>query len=131
MATVKAHAAEDSAHAAYCYRLKKFYTLQVTLRNCIRAPILKQMSTGLSTERGPCYWCAAEGGTGLCIIHDHQYIPAKCSQCCCPLLRRNTRTGWPYERWCACVVHAVPAVTRFCVPGELCFIASHNHLILL
>ena len=32
MSTVKAHAAEDSAHAAYCYRLKKFYTLQVSLR---------------------------------------------------------------------------------------------------
>jgi ATP-binding cassette subfamily B (MDR/TAP) protein 9 len=29
MTTVKAHAAEDSALAAYCFRLKKFYTLQV------------------------------------------------------------------------------------------------------
>ena len=31
MTTVKAHAAEDSAHAAYCFRLKKFYSLQVTV----------------------------------------------------------------------------------------------------
>ena len=32
MTTVKAHAAERSAQAAYCYRLKLFYTLQVITR---------------------------------------------------------------------------------------------------
>lgn len=92
MTTVRAHAAEDSARAAYQACLKKFYTLQVSQVSMWQTILAAVESLPLYLH-GPCCWsehacCAAvEGGPCLWVIHDLHNLLAERCECCDTVLR--------------------------------------------
>lgn len=103
MTTVRAHAAENSACAAYRSCLRKFYTLQVWHHPCLMFFTAACKSSrkcsdmhatafciwtvpSISTDNDVCAAVAVEGGPCIRHLHDLHNIPAKCCQCCDTLL---------------------------------------------